>query len=133
MLVTVPFYLELIGEARFGVMALIWLLTTYFLMFELGMGRVATYRLAKVESDNLEEQRAIFWTSLAINLGFGLIGAGLVLLIAQPVFEHLINLSPELEAELFPVLPLIALGIPGLTMENVLGGAMAGRRATLAR
>jgi O-antigen/teichoic acid export membrane protein len=132
MLVTVPLYLAIIGEARFGVLAIIWLLTSYFGLFELGMGRVVNYRLARLGPDDNEQLRKLFWTSLVINGGFGLIGAALMLLLARPLFDFALNLSPEVEAELLPVLPWIALGIPALTLENVMAGALAGRQRFLA-
>lgn len=131
MLVTVPAYIHLVGEARYGVLSIVWVLTGYFSFFDFGLGRATAYAIAR-HKDSSDEMRArTFWTALIVNCGFGIVG-GLILLLAAPLlFNHVFNLTPELRAELAPALPWLSLSIPLLTFEGVFTGALTGRERFL--
>ena len=128
MLLSVPLYLGLVGEERYGVLAIVWLFTGYFSFFDFGLGRATAYAIARHADGDDEIRARTFWTALIINIGFGAIG-GLVLLAGAPyVFLDLLKLTPALQAEIAPVLPWIALAVPLLTLEGVFTGALTGRQ-----
>ena len=132
MLVSVPLYLSAMGEARYGVLAIVWLLTGYFGFFDFGLGRATAFAIARARDADDAVRADTFWTALIVNIGFGALGALVLWLAAPLLFLHVFNLSSQLRAELTPVLGWIALAIPLLTLEGVFSGALTGREKFLA-
>src|SRR6266498_4215417 len=81
-LFTVPIYLNLIGIDRYGVLVIIWSLFGYVGMLDLGLGRATAQRIAKLQQAEPCERAKTFWTSLALNAAFGVIGGLLFWLVA---------------------------------------------------
>ncbi len=131
MLVTVPLYLRALGEVRYGILAIVWLLTGYFNFFDFGLGRATAFAIARHKGASDDVRAKTFWTALIVNSLFGLIGAAILLALAGPLFLHVFNTPPEVRAELMPVLPWLALSVPLLTLEGVFTGALTGRERFL--
>lgn len=125
-LVTVPAYLALIGSARYGVLSLAWLILGYFGLFDLGLGRATTQRIAAMRGAPREEKALALTTALVANIGIGLLGAAILWPVAGYVFGHTMNLEPALRAEMMASLPWLALAVPVATTLGVLSGALTG-------
>jgi O-antigen/teichoic acid export membrane protein len=123
-LLTVPSYLHAIGEARYGVIALIWLLFGYFGLFDLGLSTATANALARSRGSDPSARAPIFLTSLLTNAGLGLAIGLLVLLIAPVAIARMGNLTPALRAEILAVLPWLAGGVPMVTIGGVLSGVL---------
>lgn len=127
MLLTVPLYLKQLGEARYGLMALVWLLLGYFSFLELGLGKAASNQIAK--SERISERSEIFWTALAVNAGMGTFGA-LVLYLTKPLLLPVIlppSSSTELRAEVLAAFPWLVATFPIALASSVLNGSLEGR------
>jgi O-antigen/teichoic acid export membrane protein len=126
-LVTVPIYLHAIGEAEYGILAIIWLFAGYFGVFEMGLSRASAYHLARQHDETPAVRSTTFWTALWLNLSFGLLGAVVLYAVAQPVFTHFFHMSEALRRSVLASLPWIAAALPLSTLGGVLAGALEAR------
>ncbi|MBM3341599.1 MAG: hypothetical protein FJY56_05750 [Betaproteobacteria bacterium] len=54
--VAIPPLIKAMGDARFGVLSLAWVLVGYFGFFDLGLGRALTHFIARQSGDGKEEK-----------------------------------------------------------------------------
>ena len=127
-IVTVPLYLAAIGENRYGLLALVWLLLGYVGMFDLGLGTATTHALASEKTGDPATQGRIFGTSLVAQATLS-IGVGLLFLaVAPPLLRSgWIHLPESLSSELIAAIPWLAASIPLVTIGGVLGGILVAR------
>lgn len=130
-LVTVPAYLKLVGPERYGVLAIAWLMLGYFGLFDLGLGRSTSFRIASQRDGTPEARADTFWAALSVNVGMGLIGGLLLLAAAGYFFAHAFKMSEALRPEILASVPLLACAVPISTLTGVLTGAMQGREKFL--
>jgi O-antigen/teichoic acid export membrane protein len=124
-LITVPLYLDRIGEARYGVLAIVWTVLAYFAVFDFGTGRATANQIAQLRSDAARRE-AIFWNALAINLGFGVLGAALLFGVGHALLGTLLKAPEGLRSEAVAALPWLAAAVPLTTVAAVLSGALEG-------
>lgn len=123
-LVTVPLYLDRVGAARYGVLAIVWMLQGYFGYFDLGLAAATSNRVAQISDPG--ERESLIWTALVLNAAFGAIG-GLVLIAVGDVLLAQFHISPGILAEVKAALPWLACAVPLATVSGVLYGALIGR------
>lgn len=125
-LATIPPYLHAIGEDRYGVLAVVWVLFGYFGVFEFGLSRAAANQIAKMKAASAEEREQLFWTAVALNVAIGVFGGLALLLVGNLLLSHVIDVSPGLRSEALKGLPWLALAVPGATLTLVLTGTLEG-------
>jgi O-antigen/teichoic acid export membrane protein len=123
-LVTVPLYLDRVGTARYGVLAIVWMLQGYFGYFDLGLAAATSNRVAQLSDPR--ERESLIWTALALNTVFGAIG-GIVLFAVSDLLLARFHISPDILAEVVAALPWLACAVPLATIGGVLFGALIGR------
>lgn len=125
-LVTIPIYIDVVGESRYGVLAIAWLLLGYFGLFDLGLGRATAQRIAMLSNGKAEERSEAFWTALAMNSALGILGALIMWPVALYFFGNHFSVDAEIKPEVLEAVPWIALAVPIATMSGVLSGTLQG-------
>jgi O-antigen/teichoic acid export membrane protein len=130
-LATIPIYLGLIGDARYGVLAIAWLLLDYFGVFDLGLGRATAQRIATLRDSGPLTRSCSFWTATFINLCIGVVGGLLAWPIASFFFENTLSIENHLRNEMVAAIPWLILAVPLTTLSSVFSGALQGRQQFL--
>jgi O-antigen/teichoic acid export membrane protein len=132
MLLTVPLYLKVLGEARYGVLALVWLVLGYFSFLEMGMGKAAANQIAGAHNASAAERSEIFWAALFVNLAMGMVGAGILWLIGGYLINSVLKMPADFKKEALTALPWMISTLPLTLVSSVLNGALEGRNQFLA-
>ena len=127
-LATIPVYLRVLGEARYGALSLVWLLFGYFGLSDLGLGQAAAQHLAQMGARPTSERATVVWTALCLSLGLGALGAAVAAPIAIWFFAHQFTATADLLTELHAALPWALALIPATTVASVLTGSLQAHR-----
>lgn len=130
-LATVPVYLHLIGEARYGVLAVVWLVLGYFRVFDMGLSRAATNQIARARNEPPARRERVFWTAFITNGIFGAFGGVILLVVGHVLLGHVVKASPSLRSEAVDALPWLAVAVPVTTLTAVLAGTLEGQERFL--
>ena len=125
-LITVPLYLHQIGQARYGVLAVVWLILGYFSIFDMGLSRATANFTAKLRDGKAEERQRLFWTAVTMNALFGILGGFLFWLLGGLLLGDVVAMPSELRTEVVSVLPWIVVALPVLSVAGVLSGTLEG-------
>ena len=126
-LLTIPSYIRLVGDARYGVLALVWAFLGYFGMFDLGLGRATAQRIAALGGSSPQLIASTFWTALAMNGALGVVGGLVIWPVSNYFFGHELNIDADLRSELWSALPWLIFAVPLMTLSGVVSGALQGR------
>lgn len=123
-ILTIPPYLRIIGQSRFGIITLIWLLFGYFGLFDLGLSRATANHLARQENAGPIRQNEILWTALIVNALLGVVGATVLYFIGKIATPMLHAIPGNMQNEVAGALPWVACLLPLSTTSSVFAGAL---------
>ncbi len=124
---TIPLYLVAIGIERYGALAIAWLILGYFGLFDLGLGRAATQKIAAAKESTDAKRNEIYWTALIISFLVGLIGALCIWGVGYVFINKYFQASDTILEEVFEALPFLGLILPIVTASSVVTGTLQGR------
>ena len=126
-LAAIPPLLHALGIERFGLLALIWMLTGYFGLLDLGFGRALTKLVAEqAEHARHDDLSRLVWTGLGLMSAFGIVGAVILALAAESLVYGLLNIPQHLQPEAVGAIWFLALSIPVTIAASGLRGVMEG-------
>lgn len=116
-----------LGEERFGLLGLVWVVLGVFGALDLGMSRATTRafadRRARGDEDGAE---AVAWTSAAVQLCLGLVTGGALAAGAGALTRSVLAVHPPLADEAAAAFALVGLAIPLVLVGNALRGVLEG-------
>ena len=124
-LVAIPTLTRYLGEARFGLLALMWTIIGYFSLLDLGLGRATTKFVAEaLGAGDAPHARRVAGFTAAGQTALGVLG-GLVLAAAGPwLVAHLLRVPAGLRGEAEHAFRWLALSIPFVVLSLNLRAAL---------
>lgn len=124
-LVTIPVLVRSLGTERFGILTLVWMVIGYFSVFDLGLGRALTKRVAgKLGAGKTPEIPALVWTGLYLVSGLGALGTVVLLAAAPSLVKHVLKIPEALRDESIAAFGILAFSIPLVVCSVALCGVL---------
>lgn len=124
-IVFIPPVVKGLGEERFGLLSLSWVVIGYFSFFDFGIGKSLTKVIAeKVGSRQHSEIPGIFWNSFLFML---IISAGVAtvsLIFAPVIIDKYLSVSNTLKQEAVYTLYALSIAIPVVTTTTAIRGVL---------
>ncbi len=130
-IVTVPIYIHHVGDARFGVISIVWILLGYLGFLDLGLSRAATNALSKLRDAPQPDRARVLLTTIMLNFCFGLVGTVLLFFVGGYLFQHVLNVPEALKPEVEGALPWVACLFPMALVSGASIGALESRERFL--
>jgi O-antigen/teichoic acid export membrane protein len=123
-LLAIPLLIQGLGESRFGILALGWLVTGYFALFDLGVGRSAIREMAAHGGARPDRRAAVFRTSLVLHACLGLLGGVLLGILAPWLASTALAVPAALSGEAENSFRWLAASVPALVLASAYRAAL---------
>jgi O-antigen/teichoic acid export membrane protein len=130
-LVTVPIYIRHIGDARYGVLSIVWVLLGYFGFLDLGLSRAAANALARLRDAPQESRARVLVTTLVLNLVLGVSGSLCLFFFGGYLLQHVVSVPEFLKSEVASAFPWVVGLFPLALVSGVGVGALESRERFL--
>jgi len=122
---SIPILINALGAEGFGVLTLAWMITGYFGLLDLGVGRALTKLLSeKLGQDDLEGIPDLIWTALILTVLMGLFGALLISLASSTIVHDLFKIPLALQDDVEKSFYILAFSVPIVIGSAALSGIL---------
>jgi O-antigen/teichoic acid export membrane protein len=123
--VTIPMVVRALGNERFGILALVWVVFGYFGLFDLGLGRTTTRSVADALGRNETWGIPVaVSTTIGLQTALGLAAAGLSHLLAPLLARHILNIPDAFVGETIRTLRLVGWSLPVMFVSSSFRGVL---------
>ncbi len=122
----IPVLMRGLGLERFGVLALLWALIGYLGLFEFGLGRTMTVKLAKL-GVNSPASPALVRCGLTLGLAAGIAGAALTAALAPWLVGSWLRVPANLQSDALQAFLIASIGVIATTGMGVARGVLEGQ------
>ncbi len=124
-LVLIPPLIKGLGQERFGILSLAWIIIGYFSLFDFGIGRTLTKIIAeKIGTEQIDQIPSVFWTSLILMLSISFIGTIIIIFFVPTIVYKFLNISGSLQKETLNTFYILAISIPIVTTTAGIRGVL---------
>jgi O-antigen/teichoic acid export membrane protein len=114
-----------LGDERFGILNLAWIVIGYFSFLDLGIGKGLTKIIAeKIGLAQSEKIPHVFWTSLFLMLLFSSLTAIILIFLIPHLVTNVFNISKEMQNESIKIFYVLAFAVPIVTTTAGLKGVL---------
>lgn len=118
-LYTIPQVLSFLGQERFSLLTILWMVVGYFTLFDLGLGRALTKVVAdKIGQKNSADIPVVFWTANLIMFLLGIVGSLVLIAFGTSLVNNFFSISAELKSELENIIIFLALSLPVVILTS---------------
>lgn len=121
---TVPLYLHAVGLERYGVLSICWVALAYFALFDFGVGKALSQRMAAIAHGPAEPRNALFWAGFSTSLALSVLATLAAFAVAGVVVPHIGFASPAIAAETRAAIPILILMFPLVILGSALSSAL---------
>jgi O-antigen/teichoic acid export membrane protein len=126
-LVFVPLLLHGLGTARYGFLSLVWVLIGYFSLFDLGLSRALTQRVALLGArEDSHQLRTAVATGMLLICALSVVSVPLLFACKGLLIDNVVRSSVELTGEASRAFPWIVIGVPVVILAAGVRGILEG-------
>lgn len=121
----IPPLIKGLGEEKFGILNLCWVVIGYFSFLDFGIGRALTKIVAeKIGLNKTSEIPQLFWTSISLMFVVSLLGTLALIIFTPTLINSIFKISAELHGETVNTFYVLAITVPIVTTTAGLRGVL---------
>ena len=112
-IIVIPILIKAMGNSRFAVLTISWMVVGYFSLFDMSVGRALTKLISeKLGTGSYSDIPELVWTALIIMAILGGVAAIMIFLLTPLLVKSILNIPVFLQTETLKVFHLLAISIP---------------------